>query len=71
MTPLPSSSKILNALASSSCGFLSPMRSIMISRNSGYSMLPLSSLSYSRMIASTSSFLTANPRARIATLSSL
>mmetsp|Transcript_24768 Transcript_24768/g.39795 ORF Transcript_24768/g.39795 Transcript_24768/m.39795 type:complete len:214 (-) Transcript_24768:68-709(-) len=68
--PDESSSNTLNALASSSSGFRAPIFCRIISRNSGYSMAPLLSLSYSCMMALTSSFLTANPRARMATLSS-
>mmetsp|Transcript_62754 Transcript_62754/g.198725 ORF Transcript_62754/g.198725 Transcript_62754/m.198725 type:complete len:313 (+) Transcript_62754:347-1285(+) len=69
--PVPSSSKSWKAFSSSSEGSRSLILSVMISRNSGNSMVPVSSRSYSDMIFLTSSFFTAKPSARIATLSSL
>ena len=68
--PDPSPSKRENAFSSSSSGFWAWYFSSMMSLNSSNSIFPDSSLSYSCMMCSTSCFLVANPRARMAVFSS-
>mmetsp|Transcript_20203 Transcript_20203/g.24493 ORF Transcript_20203/g.24493 Transcript_20203/m.24493 type:complete len:202 (-) Transcript_20203:109-714(-) len=69
--PVSSSSKSLNAFSISSLESFSPIFAVIISRNSVKSIVPLPSLSISEIIFLISSFLGSNPKALIATFSSL
>lgn len=68
--PVLSSSNSLKALRISSTGSLSLIFDVIISKKSWYSIYPEPSLSYSFIRFRTSCFLTSNPSALIATLSS-
>ncbi|ETV90799.1 hypothetical protein H310_14468 [Aphanomyces invadans] len=69
--PVSSSSNSRNAFRISSRESFSLILDVIISKNSVKSIVPLPSLSMSDIIFLISSFLGSNPRARMATLSSL